>query len=272
MKLHRLQKIAALVLTAAIVMVGCAPLGVAGEDDAQTPTPSVDLDGTQWSLVEINGEPVVADGEATLDFADGQLGGIAFCNSFGAPYEVDGDALTIGELVQTLMLCADMGPETEYLTALATVTGYRIEGERLVLTNAEGDAVLTFVPAEHASLEGTLWELTGIQMESEFDMGLSVTSVVLGSEITATFDEGDVVGTAGCNSYSAPYTLDGSGLTIGAAISTKMFCAEPEGVMEQETAYLTLLSSVASFEIDRSSLTLFDADGAVLLTFVAAGE
>jgi hypothetical protein len=50
-----------------------------------------------------------------------------------------------------------------------------------------------------------------------------------GRPATIQFDPiaGRAAGFAGCNRYSAGYSLAGGGLTFGPAISTKMACADP---------------------------------------------
>ena len=58
-------------------------------------------------------------------------------------------------------------------------------------------------------------------------------------------------------------------MTIGPAGSTKMYCGEPEGTMEQEARYLTLLESVAGYRIDGDRLDLLDGAGKPLLSFRA---
>ena len=67
----------------------------------------------------------------------------------------------------------------------------------------------------------------------------------------------------------AGYTVDGNAITIGQAASTMMMCAEPEGVMEQETAYLTALSTAATYKIQGDQLELRTADGALVASYVA---
>ncbi|MFC1899364.1 META domain-containing protein [Chloroflexota bacterium] len=89
---------------------------------------------------------------------------------------------------------------------------------------------------ETSSLEGTIWILTfyGEQM--------NLTNVLDGSQITATFSsEGEIRGSAGCNSYFAGYSTESGGITISQIANTEMFCIEPEGVMDQETQYLGIL-------------------------------
>jgi heat shock protein HslJ len=95
---------------------------------------------------------------------------------------------------------------------------------------------------------------------------------VEGTVVEAAFgDDGHLTGSAGCNRYSAPYTRDGDRIAIGPVISTRMFCAAPAGVMEQEAAYLAALERAASVREDDAGLTLLDADRRELVAFTAAG-
>jgi heat shock protein HslJ len=74
-------------------------------------------------------------------------------------------------------------------------------------------------------------------------------------------------GSGGCNTYNTTYAVDGEQLTIGGGImSTKMACEQD--VMDQEAAYFAALAEAASYEIQGSTLTLSDADGRFLLSFV----
>ena len=258
MNLKKSSVVTSVILALAVLLAACQPV----------PAETIALDGTRWNVVELDGEPVQTPAEGTLDFADGRVTGKAFCNGFGGSYELDGTALTFGELVQTLMACLEpegvMDLETAYMAALNSARSYRIDAGRLVLLNAEGSELVVLSPAESATLEGTLWQLTG------YRDGDGVRSLVLDTEITATFEDGSVSGAAGCNRYTASYTLEGEGLSVGPAASTRMACMEPAGVMEQESAYLAALSAAASYAVERTRLTVYDTGGAMLLTFVAA--
>jgi heat shock protein HslJ len=44
-------------------------------------------------------------------------------------------------------------------------------------------------------------------------------------------------------------------------------CAEPQGVMEQEMAYLAALLKASTFQADGDNLTLRDGDGAMLVQY-----
>ena len=65
------------------------------------------------------------------------------------------------------------------------------------------------------------------------------------------------------------YQLVGQALTIGPAGATRKMCAAPQGIMEQEQAYLASLASVAGYRIQGAQLEWLDAEGAVVATFEA---
>jgi heat shock protein HslJ len=79
--------------------------------------------------------------------------------------------------------------------------------------------------------------------------------------LTAEFNEdGQVGGSAGCNSYNTTYVVEGDQLTFGEQIvSTMMACLEP--IMEQEKEFQQVLISTASYDIQDDELILFDASG-----------
>ena len=97
-----------------------------------------------------------------------------------------------------------------------------------------------------------------------------VTSVVIDTEMNALFTEiGLVGGSAGCNDYRASYEADDSNISIGPAAVTRKMCAEPEGIMEQESLYLAALETAATYEIDGPRMDLYDENGSRVATFNA---
>lgn len=228
---------------------------------------SITLDGTSWTLHQIGGRDVISDQAPTLLFSRDQVHGNATCNRFTGSYTVDGSLLSFGPLASTRMACPDMELETAYLAALGDVATYSAKSEQLVLSNADGEEILVFEPTQEVSLEGTPWQLVA------YNNGKGgVTSVMRETEITAEFREGQVTGSAGCNSYFASVTVDGNQLIVGVVGSTEMACMEPEGVMAQEQLYLQALSSAVRFQIEGDKLTMWDAEGARALAFVIAGQ
>jgi heat shock protein HslJ len=54
------------------------------------------------------------------------------------------------------------------------------------------------------------------------------------------------------------FQINDSAIKIGPMAATLMFCAEPEGIMEQESNYLAALEMVRSYGLRGDALTLFD--------------
>jgi heat shock protein HslJ len=110
-------------------------------------------------------------------------------------------------------------------------------------------------------LEGTRWILTGYVKEGIPAQPLD------GTGITLDFGtDNRIGGSAGCNLYFASYEVSGTGISIGQAGSTEMYCSTP-GVMEQESTYLVLLGTVQSVTVDDNHLILSDAQGTPVLSY-----
>ena len=116
---------------------------------------------------------------------------------------------------------------------------------------------------ETADLEDKTWVL-----ESYGEKG-DLRAVVAGTEVTALFDstEGQVRGSAGCNSYFGDYQVSKNKLSIPLIANTEMYCLEPEGVMEQETQYLKILQTAESYEVGDGKLRI--TAGSQILVFSA---
>ncbi|GMR10879.1 MAG: META domain-containing protein [Anaerolineae bacterium] len=128
-----------------------------------------------------------------------------------------------------------------------------------------GSAILVLAacaPAgEDASLEGTLWAL-----ESYQDSEGETIDALPDSGARAEFEDGELSGTSGCNSFFGSYEVDGNSISIGPLGSTLMACPEP--LMEQEFGFTSSLQSAATYEISGDTLTLSYADSEVVVTFV----
>lgn len=121
-------------------------------------------------------------------------------------------------------------------------------------------------PGETADLKDTQWTLV-----SYADAQGEMVAPLPGTEITAEFTAEEIAGRAGCNHYFGSYDINGAELTLGPVAATEMWCAEPEGTMAQEQAYLVALQATAGYRVEGETLTLLDADGAPLATFSPAG-
>lgn len=242
------------VLVALGLAAGC------GDDEGAEVADATALEGAPWTLasgIDVAGWEAVAPGAT---FADGTVSGSTGCNRFTAGYEVDGDALTIDTIASTRKACAPPADavETAYVDALARVAGWRVDDEGLTLLDADTAPVLGYRAASPAGS----WEATATSQGDAF------ASPLPGTTITATFAaDGTLSGSAGCNTYRAGYTLAGGAITIDAPASTRKLCPTPEGVMEQEAAYLAALERAARFQVEGGSLSLFAADGTFVATY-----
>ncbi|KQC04588.1 MAG: hypothetical protein APR53_09805 [Methanoculleus sp. SDB] len=118
------------------------------------------------------------------------------------------------------------------------------------------------------SLSDGTWELASLRNATGTEI-----RVLAGTRITAEFGEdGSMAGSGGCNHYGTEYAAGGEGLSgdlsLGPVYATEMYCISPEGVMEQESIYLGMLSSVRTFRIEGGILRLSDGDGRILLIFL----
>jgi heat shock protein HslJ len=107
---------------------------------------TMDLPGTSWTLVDLDGAEPIADAVPTMVFGeDGTVSGNASCNQYNAAVTIDGSELSFGPVAMTRMMCADPAvaeQEVAFTIALESVSSYTIDSDgRLVL---EGDSPLTF--------------------------------------------------------------------------------------------------------------------------------
>jgi heat shock protein HslJ len=112
-------------------------------------------------------------------------------------------------------------------------------------------------PADSSSLQDTQWVLVALGGEA----------LLPDTAPSAEFSAEQISGSAGCNTYFGTYTVSGSEITISDVANTEMWCMEPEGVMDQERAFLAALASVASYRIAGERLELMDGTGGVILLF-----
>ena len=116
---------------------------------------------------------------------------------------------------------------------------------------------LTACSTPNSIFEDTKWFLRSYGMQNNLE------AIIEDTEITVTFNstEGEVSGSSGCNRYWARYEAKGSELSIFEMEFTEMACVSPEGVMEQEDVFLSLLARAQSFEADDTILTIFCSGG-----------
>lgn len=254
-------------LAVALLTLAVLVLGGCGESDSDD---EVAFEDTYWvcSSYIVDGVlvDVIDDTHMDIVFESSQTAGSSGCNRFSGPYTLDGNAVTIGPLMSTLMACDEelMVQENGYLAAVQSTASFDIEGSSLRLFDAEGTEVAVF-EADMSPLTGEQWLCTGYNNGKG-----AVVSLALETTITIEFtDKGESMGSSGCNTYDADYEIDDeNAMSLSQIAVTEMFCASPDGIMEQEEAYLDALMTVAQYEIRGGNLTLRTEDGAAAATFM----
>jgi heat shock protein HslJ len=114
----------------------------------------VALEGTRWRIdgLVIGTDAIsstIAGADADLTLEGGNLSGTTGCNRMTGGYETSGEAaegsLSFGAIATTKMACEpDVGEQEQtILSGLEAVAAYRIEGEAMSLSDAEGSLLLT---------------------------------------------------------------------------------------------------------------------------------
>jgi heat shock protein HslJ len=163
-----------------------------------------------------------------------------------------------------MMLCPEPVNEQErlFMAALESAATYQVIANRLELINADGALAAMFHAAEPIELPGSTWDV------NSFNNGRGgVTSVINGTALNISFDAETAAGSAGCNNYTGSYAVDGEKISFGPQATTRMFCSDPEGIMEQESEYLAALQGVTRFEIQGDRMDMYFEDGARAATF-----
>jgi hypothetical protein len=98
----------------------------------------------------------------------------------------------------------------------------------------------------------------------------SLITVLTGTTMTVDFArDGQVSGSAGCNTYTSGYVVQGSLLALTPPTASNKMCTEPQGIMEQEKAFLDLLPTIGSYAMSGSQLTFKNASGVTVAELVA---
>jgi heat shock protein HslJ len=120
--------------------------------------------------------------------------------------------------------------------------------------------------ARAASPPSGAWVVSAVRRDHD------LAPPIVGTSLTVDFDEaGRASGSAGCNRYTAAYSASDSDLRFSPTASTRMFCADPPGVMEQEAAFLAALVETVTFRLADDSLQLLDTSGTVVVALDRPG-
>lgn len=113
--------------------------------------PKPTLEGVQWEITGYNnGRQAVVSPQLgtrlTVVFKDGQISGNSGCNNFHGSFKAEGNALSVGQLATTRMMCPAegvMAQEQAFIAALQTATTWTISRGMLDVHRKDGERVLT---------------------------------------------------------------------------------------------------------------------------------
>lgn len=130
-----------------VILLLILGLAAACGSPAEQPT----LDGTSWKLTAwAEPEPIPAGVTITAEFADGRVAGTSGVNRYNGAVESSADgSFAIDQPVSTMMAGPEdaMKAEATYLQRLQEATSYAIDGDTLVINDADGQPSLTFTRA-----------------------------------------------------------------------------------------------------------------------------
>jgi len=101
----------------------------------------------QWILISY-GSPsdqilAVPNVETSIEFKDGQLSGNVGCNGFGGEYSVDGDTITFGPIMSTMMFCEAVADQESITLAVFQESATFVMSDNLLtITSMDGNSVI----------------------------------------------------------------------------------------------------------------------------------
>ena len=242
----------------------------------QHPLPghTAELAGTKWRLKD--GEAKV-DRATTLVFLNDRIvAGATACRAYVAEYRVTGASIRFPGMSltgATRSCLSELEIENRHMKDLFWAGDYAVDdgaGGSILRVRTRRHKTLVYEPLPPA-VDGTLyrkWSLAAFvepRRMSSYTRFSYTTEVLEGTEVTISFGENDVSGSAGCNTYSAALTHKGSTIEVGRVSATRISCEDPDSVMEQERHYLEILGDVKRFHIYGDRLVMNTGGDEMLL-------
>ena len=229
-------------------------------------TDRMPLEGPQWVLTgqgaidnpqpPIEGAMFTANFNRQFGMPSGVQSGGTGCNDYKATYYASFDEIKVNLPQTSQNTCSDAQAEAEqgYFLGLNAARQYRILGNLMYVYYDNYVLVFegSYPEAETGPLtilDGTSWWLTSI----DTFVVVPVSEVMIAFEINPDGKTGEINGSGGCNTYNAEIT---DVFTLSLISATAAMCETPEGVMEQEAAYLSVLQNATGVWIDGNTLKI----------------
>lgn len=121
------------------------------EENLQTET-TVDIFDTNWTLTELNGDPVseleTSQSTPTIQFdeSENRLYGRGGCNQYNGGFEFEAESgdVELSQIAATKMACPDMDLENRYFSMLNEVERMEQSSQNLKFYNDTGETIAQF--------------------------------------------------------------------------------------------------------------------------------
>jgi heat shock protein HslJ len=220
------------------------------------------LDGTEWTLVSMDGKPTLPGANVTAEFRGEQVTGFSSCNWYGGAYALQLGTIHIEELAATARLCERpagvMEQEEKFLGAMRSAERYLVASGLLQIESADGTTLVfderTPLAMDPAQLVNTSWTLTT----------LNGAAVPVDVRITLDLGDGTMRGHGGCRDYRGTYEAENDHIGFPSMEMLTTECASQELLM-LEGEFTTYLSEARYFRLEGDRLELSTAGGQKLV-------
>ena len=237
-------------------------------------SPQPPLPGKQLDLVRTQWRGMEGDKSFILAFLEDEVAvGVDECQGYIGKYRTSNRLSVFGRVlsISGIQPCWEDSFRAVLGTEQYSVIGE--EGSEILLLGKRSGEPLTLesLPDVALDTERKEWTLTGIIDFNTDEPGWNlraVTKAVPTPTVTLSFQETHISGSAGCNSYQAPLTIDEEAIDIDPVSKTAVSCRHMENfnaVIRQEVHYLELLSQVTRGLTVASRLFLSTGTGIYLI-------
>ena len=148
----------AVLATTLLFVMGFAVMSTTPGAAAQTtglPSEVVNIEWTLQSFDTGGSEDLTQRGIFIIFAPDETLNGFGGCNNYSSSWKANGQEVTIGPIAATRMFCADTADlETQYFTALSSVSKWSVSGNQLFLDYDNGNSTLVYTKSAGGVVPG----------------------------------------------------------------------------------------------------------------------
>jgi len=221
------------------------------------------LDGTRWSLIEINGSEIIEGTHISLYFDDGTATGSAGCNSYYGDYSTKNpNILKIQVPGRTDMDCPSpegvIEQEKVYLSTLPRAATYEIDNDNLEIYSEDKRKLLVFERKQKFQMNpdkliGTSWQL----------VSMNGAPILEGLSILLTFESGSrATGRAGVFNYVLDYTASGDSIRWGMGSHRLRELPQlPRELEHQALEYTDAIARASHYNLTEDRLEIFTSRG-----------